>query len=354
MTDSTDKNWVPEYKVKVDGQEIQLSDDLFLQSILVDLRRQAPASVEIQFNNKSGTYDNEDQFAPGNEVEVALGYTEQEKKVVFTGEIIGTEVRLSGKSPRIFVVRAFDFLHRMTRGRKTRTFLEQKFSDIVNQLAGDASLSPDVDDTAFTREYVIQHNQTDLDFARGIAGWLDYDLHVRHREGPTKLRFKKPEIGGDAVVKAVFEKPDLPAGDTHLRRFSGRLSLARVVSEVTVRGWNPAEKKEIVGRATSLYGAMGARRRPPTRSSRSGARPTARSSTTRCSARRRPTPSPRRSSTSTPAPSWWPTSRSRATPRSPRAPSSRSRWPGRATTASTSSSGSPTSSRRRSAPRAAT
>ncbi|MEZ4466750.1 MAG: hypothetical protein R3F43_20460 [bacterium] len=71
MTDSTDKNWVPEYKVKVDGQEIQLSDDLFLQSILVDLRRQAPASVEIQFNNKSGTYDNEDQFAPGNEVEVA-------------------------------------------------------------------------------------------------------------------------------------------------------------------------------------------------------------------------------------------------------------------------------------------
>ena len=257
MTDSADKNWVPEYKVKVDGQEIQLSDDLFLQAILVDLRRQAPASVEIQFNNKSGNYDSEDQFAPGNEVEVALGYTEQEKKVVFTGEIIGTEVRLSGKSPRIFVVRAFDYLHRMTRGRKTRTFLEQKFSDIINQLAGDASLSPDVDDTAFTREYVIQHNQTDLDFARSIAGWLDYDLHIRHREGPSKLRFKKPEIGGDKVVKAVFEKPDLPAGDTHLRRFAGRLSLARVVSEVTVRGWNPAEKKEIVGRATSLYGTMG-------------------------------------------------------------------------------------------------
>ncbi|MEZ4466749.1 MAG: hypothetical protein R3F43_20455 [bacterium] len=173
-------------------------------------------------------------------------------------------MRLSGKSPRIFVVRAFDFLHRMTRGRKTRTFLEQKFSDIVNQLAGDASLSPDVDDTAFTREYVIQHNQTDLDFARGIAGWLDYDLHVRHREGPTKLRFKKPEIGGDAVVKAVFEKPDLPAGDTHLRRFSGRLSLARVVSEVTVRGWNPRKRKRLSAgppRCTGPWGRDAGHRR---------------------------------------------------------------------------------------------
>jgi phage protein D len=253
----TDSNFVPEYKVKVDGQEINLEDDLFLQSILVDLRRQAPASVELQFNNNAGTYDNEDAFAPGNEIEIALGYTQQEKKVVFTGEIIGTEVRLSGKTPRVFIVRAFDFLHRMTRGRKTRTFLEQKFSDIVSQVAGDASLSPEVDDTTFSREYVIQHNQTDLDFTRAIAGWLDFDLHIRHREGPTKLRFKKPEVTGDAQVKAVFEKPDIPAGDAHLRRFAGRLSLARVVSEVTVRGWNPAEKKEIVGKASNLYGAMG-------------------------------------------------------------------------------------------------
>ena len=48
----TDSNFVPEYKVKVDGQEINLEDDLFLQSILVDLRRQAPARMDRPPNSR--------------------------------------------------------------------------------------------------------------------------------------------------------------------------------------------------------------------------------------------------------------------------------------------------------------
>ena len=48
-------------------------------------------------------------------------------------------------------------------------------------------------------------------------------------------------------------------GIVGLRRFDGRLSMVRVVSEVIVRGWDPAKKEKIEGRATSgkLYGAMG-------------------------------------------------------------------------------------------------
>lgn len=252
-------NWVPQYKVKIDGSELPESDNLNLQLITVDLRRQAPASCEIQFNNQEGTYDEREDLGPGVTVRVELGYTNAPTEVVFEGEITGTRLRVAENGPRTFSIRAHDALHRMTRGRKTRTFLDQKFSDIFNTVAGDSGLSPDVDDTQFVREYVIQHNQTDLDFVRGVAGWLDYDLHIAHKEGPTKVRFKKPEVGAGPLFKAVYEKPDIPAGDAYLRRFDGRQSLARVVSEVIVRGWNPAEKKEIVGTAQSgdLYNKMG-------------------------------------------------------------------------------------------------
>jgi phage protein D len=253
------ESWVPEYKVKLDGKELPQADDLHLQKITVDLRRQAPASCELQFNNHSGEYSQREDLGPGTVVQVMLGYTTKTPEVVFEGEIIGSRARSAENGPRVFVVRAYDALHKLTRGRKTRTFLDQKFSDILRQVAGDWGLSPDVEDTKFVREYVIEHNQTDLDFTRGIAGWIDYDLHIRHREGPKKLRFKAPEVGASAGIKAVYEKPDLPAGDLYLRRFDGQQSLSRVVSEVVVRGWSPGDKRELVGKASGadLYSKMG-------------------------------------------------------------------------------------------------
>lgn len=253
---------VPEYVISVDGGELSNEDKLALQVVTVDLRRQAPASVEIQFNNQNGTFDGRDEFGPGKEVAVKLGYTVGQRPMpVFKGETIGTTVKLAQNGPRLFVMRAFDFLHRFTRGRKTRTFLEQKFSDIVSQVCTDNKVSADAEDTRFKRDYVIQHNQTDLDFIRGIAGWLDYDLHIRHDDGQSKtVRFKKPEVQGSPVLTAVYEQPNVNSdSEVFLRKFDARQSLSRVVSEVVVRGWNPGQKKEIVGRATSgdVYGSMG-------------------------------------------------------------------------------------------------
>ncbi len=260
---------VPQYQVRVDGKELSPDDDSNLQSIIVDLRRQAPASAELQFNNHGGTYDAHASLKPGAVIEVSIGYVEdpegkyedaaEGKTKIFEGEVIGTRLRVLENGPRTFTVHCFDYLHRLTRGRKTRTFLDQKFSDILSEVARDRGLTPDVDDTEFVREYVIQHNQTDLDFVRGIAGWLDFDLHIRHLEDPKKLRFKAPEVTGEPVVTAVYEKPDLPGGETYLRKFDGRQTLARVVSEVVVRGWDPPTKREIVGKAalSQLYDKMG-------------------------------------------------------------------------------------------------
>jgi len=247
---------VPNFHISANGQEITVGDDDTVHRITVDLRRQAPGSAELQFSNPAGDMGDSDKFKPGAPIIVKLGYTGETLVKVFEGEIIGTSVLLEADGPRIFRVRAFDYHHRLTRGRKVRTFLEQKFSDIVSTVCSDHSLTADTDDTAFKRDYVIQHNQTDMDFVRGIAGWLDFDFHIDHLGDSKTLRFKKPNVKSKEALKAVYEKPDVKAGDGYLRRFDGRQNLTRVVSKVIVRGWDPSQKKEIVGESTTIYGTM--------------------------------------------------------------------------------------------------
>lgn len=257
----SNQNWVPQYKVKLNGRELSSDDDAHLQQIIVDLRRQAPASCELQFNNhaeEAATYDTREDLGPGTKIEVAVGYTGSAPVKIFDGEIVGTQVKVAENGPRIFVARAFDGLHKLTRGRKTKTYLQHSFSEIVSQVAQQNGLTAEAENTQFLREYVVQHNQTDLDFTRGIAGWLDFDLCIDHLKNSRALRFKPPAVTVAPEVKIVYDNPNVEAGEVPLRRFDGRQSLARVVSEVIVRGWDPAQKKEIVGKATKgqLYGKM--------------------------------------------------------------------------------------------------
>lgn len=246
---------VPTYDIKVGGAELAGPDKDKLQSIKVELRRQAPASVELQFNNDDGSYDDHAKLKPGAELVIKLGFEDSATSLVFTGMVVGTQVRLAGDAPRIFMVQAFDKMHKLSRGRNTKTFLESKFSDIVSGIGPNGGLTVDADDTSFVREYVIQHNQTDLEFIRGIAGWLDYDLRVDHTKTGAKLVFKKPDVSAAEILTAVYENPS--QGQVHLRKFNGRQSLARVATETTVRGWDPKQKKEIVSKCSALDGKMG-------------------------------------------------------------------------------------------------
>lgn len=254
-------NWVPQYKVKLNGAELSQEDDAHLQSIVVDLRRQAPGSCELQFNNhaqEAATYDTRADLGPGTTIEVAVGYAGGETKKIFEGEIVGTQVRVAENGPRVFVARAFDGAHKLTRGRNTRTFLQQKFSDIARQVAQQSGLKMDAEDTGFLREYVVQHNQTNLDFLRGIASWLDFDFCIDHLKDSKSIRFKQPAVSGTPEVKIVYDNPNMADDESPLRKFDGRQSLARVVTEVVVRGWDPQQKREIVGQANSgaVYGTM--------------------------------------------------------------------------------------------------
>jgi uncharacterized protein len=230
-------------KVKLAGSDI---DEHSLQSFSVDQDLGQPDMCTLVLANGEHQYS---KTKPGDEVEVKAG---SDGTVIFKGEVVALEPKYVAGEDSKCIVRAYNKLHRLLRGRKSKTYLNQKDSDIASAIASDNGLSAQAGSTAVTHEHIYQHNQTDLEFLRARAARLGYEVWVED----TKLYFDAPALDQDSGIE--LRLPD-PSPDQHvvLKAFAPKLSSAKVVKEVTVRGWDPQKKEEIVGKATASGSSLG-------------------------------------------------------------------------------------------------
>jgi phage protein D len=114
-----------------------------------------------------------------------------------------------------------------------------KDSDIAEKVASDVTLSAETVDTGVKLDYVLQHNQTDMEFLQERARRIGYEIVVDDK----KLSFRPPRLTEAPV--ATLSPTD------GLIEFSPRLTTMRQVSDVEVRGWDPKNKEAIVGKAGS-------------------------------------------------------------------------------------------------------
>ena len=238
-----------EVTLKVNGKKLDEYEMDDLLSLVVDTSLNMPSMFSIEFNvelddqtGKVLRIDEMDKFVPGQEVEIKIETDElinEPSAVVgtFKGEIVALEPRFNEGGGASYVIRGYDRSHRLTRGRKTATYLDVKDSDIVKELAGHAGLTPDVDATTTKHDYVLQDNETDWEFLVSRARRNGFCVYCEDK----KLYFRKEPPGGKAV--------NLVWG-MDLRKFNCRASTAGQVSEVVVRGWDPNTKKPIVGKVT--------------------------------------------------------------------------------------------------------
>ena len=240
---------VPRFDITINGRS--LGDDArnSIIHVLVDDSVAWPSMFAFQVTD-SEMSDNEyvwvdgSELAVGGVVEIMLGYGDELKPLI-TGEITGLEPEFALDRPPSLIVRGYDRRHRLQKGRKTRTFVELKDSDIANTVGREANLSVTATDSKVTHDYVIQANQTDLEFLRERAERIQYEVVVTN-----KSLFFRP------VQNTQGEILTLTMGE-ELLEFYPRLSMTRQVTDVSVRGWDPQEKKEIVGTATFGSGQMG-------------------------------------------------------------------------------------------------
>ncbi|HYU34431.1 MAG TPA: contractile injection system protein, VgrG/Pvc8 family [Thermoanaerobaculia bacterium] len=243
MAPNASEGLVAEIRLRVDGTDVpvEAETDVVEVSVLQDVSAAGMFALRMinwDVDNLQVTWTDDDLFAVGGEVEILMGYA-GELATVMVGEITGLEPEFHAEEVPMVTVRGYDRRHRLMRGRKTRSFTQVTDSDIAAQVAQEAGLTPDVEDTKVTLEYVLQHNQTDLEFLQARARRLGYEVVV---EGKT-LAFR-PHSNADAEVLTLSREEDL-------LEFSPRLSTVGLAGAVEVRGWSTKDKDALLGQSAA-------------------------------------------------------------------------------------------------------
>jgi uncharacterized protein involved in type VI secretion and phage assembly len=159
---------------------------------------------------------------------------------VFDGEITTVEAELgaslAGEPVLELTVTGHDRSHRMHRTTTTRTFRQVTVADIARKMAGEHGLKVGTIATLGGGAAEVRHQVGETDWAylsqlvRSHGGELDIAGGALHVLDPTKTK--------SAVAELVFGE--------NLQRYRPRVSTVGQVAEVSVHGWDPKQKQEIV------------------------------------------------------------------------------------------------------------
>ncbi len=231
------------FELQVNGKLLSSAAAIQLMQICVEADVNLPSMFTLEFagldDQASGIVLIDDQqFDLGSKVQVKMGYRNH-LTVVIEGEITGLEPEFQTHAAPALTVRGYDRRHRLHRGRKTRTFVKLKDSDIAAQLASDVGIATSTVDSKVTHEYLMQANQSDWQFLRSRAARIGYEITM---EAQT-LHFQ-PTANAQSPKLTLSVLNDL-------LEFSPRLSTLGQVTEVALQGWDIKEKKPSVGKAAS-------------------------------------------------------------------------------------------------------
>jgi phage protein D len=221
---------VPKFKLVIGSNEYGQADGV-VHTINVESHVDMVGMLIARFS--LGEHQGAPVWNFGDAVECTFG---DASSPIFSGEIVAIEPSFSGESLYSIVIRAMEKTHRLGRGRVTRIFEEQKDSDVVSTVAGESGLSVEAEATNETHSYILQRNESNLAFLKRLAARNNYQLRV----ADNKVVFKKAQYDDGG--------PTLTMGED-LISLKINYNTSDLVTQVVVRGWDPASKAEVVGTA---------------------------------------------------------------------------------------------------------
>ena len=203
-------------------------------SVSLDESLEAPAKFAITLNE--GLDINTQEFLwldselidPGNKVDIYFGYAGKEKKHLFTGTIKVLTPGFQATGIPGLTVEGFDLSHAMQKGTTDFNGKDVKYSDIAAEIAGKYHLQ-----NSGVEKGERKKDEKDYAFLRRRAEDENFEFFA---QGET-LYFRKPKDDQDPVRTYQYRK--------NFVSFNPRLSLAALVYEVIVTGWDVKTKKSI-------------------------------------------------------------------------------------------------------------
>jgi uncharacterized protein involved in type VI secretion and phage assembly len=258
---------MPDYAIIIIDGKLQIDLGIDLLEVQVDTNLYLPGmfvlTIKDELDPKSEKlkYADADTFEVGAEVKIEIETDEiadearAVKGTLIVGEITALEPSFSAEGVPVFQVRGYDRAHRLTHGKKTRTYgdadpLGSGITEmqIINTIVGETEgiTSAKIDSSGLNKvryAYVMQYNQTDLEFLWSRAQALGYQVYVENQS----LCFQK----ADAHRGHASFKPAKLTWRRNLASFEPRVTLMHHTTKAVVKGWDPDTKAAIEGQGTS-------------------------------------------------------------------------------------------------------
>jgi Bacteriophage probable baseplate hub protein len=237
--------YVPRFEISIGEEKLSAVMSNSIQEVSVTEKINEGTSFSFTVNDEfdmvsqTFTWLDDELFTINNKVSIKMGY-ENELETMVTGEIKGLEPSFfSGESPDLEVTGqdiAYDFIKRLS---DAKTFKAKSYSDIATEIAGEAGLTPVVEETPPNTENTQKMADTSyFSFLTRIAGLVGFQCSMK--EGA--LYFISPKDEQEEILTLQLGKD--------LISFKPSLSTSQVVTEVEVRQHNPDDPENPnVGRA---------------------------------------------------------------------------------------------------------
>lgn len=242
--------YVPYFEVKVAGRP--QGQDVIRDIMQVSYKDniQEIDSFDITINNwdadaRDFKYSDGDLFDPGKELELWMGYYGKSTlRLMVRGQITALHPSFPSGGASTLAISGLNLLHKLRTKQESHAYENKTDSDIAREIAGrlgiDLVTGTETGETQY--QYLFQDNQYDIIFLMERARRIGYDLYVEEQQQNGQATQSILHFERSVDIKRVTYK--LSYGRS-LIEFKPDLTTANQVSEVTVRGWDPVNKKKI-------------------------------------------------------------------------------------------------------------
>jgi len=194
---------VASFNILLNGAAMDASYEILSVSIEKEINRIPTAKIVLKDGDASlAKFEISDKpdFLPGAEIVVKMGFDSKNAQV-FKGIITRHSVKVKENGDTQLLIQCKDIAVRMTYGRHSRYFSNQKDSELIDLLIKDyKGLSGDVSPTTLKHKELVQHQVSNWDFMllRAEAN----GMLVNVEDG--KIQINRPDTTADPVLQISY------------------------------------------------------------------------------------------------------------------------------------------------------
>jgi phage protein D len=233
--------------ISVNGSDLSSEVDRQIATVTVIDRLRMPDSFIIVFRDPTNGILDKAHLKIGALVKIkTTAPGKEDSDVLISGEVTSIEADY-GPLGASAIVRGYDKLHRLSAGKKTKTWNNVTYADVAQQIVVGAGLSVSVGSSGATLAHLTQGNVSDLEFLYQLAHRVGFDLDIDE----DTVEFKKPTKASKAPLGGTLQSknPLQLVWGNNLLEFRARVSAVAQVSDVKVRGWDVKKKQPVLGKA---------------------------------------------------------------------------------------------------------